>query len=289
MPPQPIDLDRLVSSPRLPTLPAVALKIVELMQQRDVGIDELASAISLDPALASKVLKSANSGFYARSRSVTRLRDAVMVLGLRTVKTLSLSFSLVGQLRANEGGGFDYVGFWQRSLLTATCARSLVTHLDPGQKEEAFLGGLVHCLGVLALHQGLGASYEPLVAQSKGDYLLLREAERRTFGLDHSQVGAALAENWHLPAGITAVLRYYQTPEQAFGAERLLVQAVATAADAADFLVSSGNARALQSFNLRCQEWFQLDLAEAEDVLAAAHADAQAMGCLLYTSDAADE
>ena len=68
-PAQSIDLEQLIASPRLPTLPTVALQIIELVQQPDVGIDELAEAISRDPALSTKVLKSANSGFYSRRSS----------------------------------------------------------------------------------------------------------------------------------------------------------------------------------------------------------------------------
>lgn len=284
-PAQSIDLEQLIASPRLPTLPTVALQIIELVQQPDVGIDELAEAISRDPALSTKVLKSANSGFYSRSRSVTRLKDALMVLGLRTVKTLSLSFSLVGPLRANEGGGFDYIAFWQRSLLTASCARSLVARLDKTQKEEAFLAGLVHCLGVVALHQGLAAQYESLFTASKGVYRRLREAEREALGLDHTHVGAAMAEKWNLPAGITAVLRYYPEPQKASPAEQLLVRAVAAAAVGADVLVSGGDGEALRLFYDRCEDWFGLSPSDAQEILAASHADAQVMGGLMEMKD----
>jgi HD-like signal output (HDOD) protein len=120
-------LESLMGSSRLPTIPAVAVEIVGLVQRPDLDIEVLSNTISRDPALAARVLKTANSGFYGRPRSVSRLRDAVIVLGLRSVKTLALGFSLVGNMQKQADKSSNHTVVWQRSLLTATAARAVAT------------------------------------------------------------------------------------------------------------------------------------------------------------------
>lgn len=109
--PSTLSLVELMESANLPTIPVVAVQIIGLVQREDLDIDLLAETIMRDPSLSARVLKTANSGFYGRPRSVTKIRDAVMVLGLRSVKTLALGFSLVGAMRHAEKGekkGFDH-------------------------------------------------------------------------------------------------------------------------------------------------------------------------------------
>ena len=74
-------LERILKSPRLPSLPAVAVQIIDLVQQPDIGLNELAAAVGRDPAMAGKILKTANSSFYAQARTISRVSDALMVLG----------------------------------------------------------------------------------------------------------------------------------------------------------------------------------------------------------------
>src|SRR5262245_30047235 len=129
-------LSALMESTRLPSIPAVAVEIVGLVQDPDLAIELLAGSIQRDPALAARLLKTANSGFYGRPRSVTRVREAVMVMGLRTVKTLALGFSLVGGMR--DGKKDVNKETWQRSLLMAAGARGLAIRAGYACEDEAF-------------------------------------------------------------------------------------------------------------------------------------------------------
>lgn len=275
-------LQRVLKSPRLPSLPAVALQIIDLVQQPDVSLDDLAVAISKDPALASKILKTANSGFYARSRRVSRLSEALVVLGLRRVKTLALGFSLVEDLKGKDSDGFDHTGFWLRSLYAATVARALAPRAGiTGQAEEAFLGGLTHCLGMLALNQAVRHSYQALVAEAGGNSIRLLPLERDEIGVTHSDVGGALAEQWNLPNELAASMRFYGDPMEAPADVRRLVQCVTVGAYGADLLVGTSAGESLSQFRRACQDWFGLPPSDAEDLLCDAHEAGSDMAVLL--------
>ena len=257
-------LESVLASPRLPSLPSVAIRIIELVQEPDVTVAELADAIAVDPALASKILKTANSPLYAQSRRISRLRDAVMRLGLRTVKTLALGFSLVDQLKAGDQSSFDHQSFWEHSILTATAAKTIAVRSGGPGAEEAFLGGLMHGLGILATNQALGTEYARLYAAAGGDLVRLRQLEIEALGFDHVMVAAQLAERWNLPPTLAACLHHAHEPDLAPVAERAAVQMVAAGMRVADVFMHGDDPDALEMYRLACQSWFRMstDLAD---------------------------
>jgi diguanylate cyclase (GGDEF)-like protein len=279
-------LDRLMESSKLPTIPAVAVQILGLVQRPDLSIDLLAETITHDPALSARVLKTANSGFYGRPRSVTRVRDAVMVLGLRSVKTLALGFSLVGDMRRQAGAGVDHTAIWQRSLLTAAAARTIANRAGLACADEAFLGGLLHLIGVVALNQALGGEYAAMMAQCGREPAKLRTAERARFGFDHAEAGAALAEKWNLPEALVVAIRLFPAPDTADSDFRDIVRCVATAEAAADLTLGDDPGAALTRFRWDCQQLFGLTDVEADSMVEAFLEDAKVLGSMLDVPEA---
>src|SRR5215475_8477778 len=108
-------LQRIRQCPNLPSLPAIAMQVLDLAQKADVDIAEIAKIISKDPALSSKILKTVNSSFYGRSQHVGTISHAMVILGLQSVKSLVLGFSLVTSLASNKSKGFKHVSYWKRS------------------------------------------------------------------------------------------------------------------------------------------------------------------------------
>src|SRR3954467_15531595 len=125
--------------PTLPSLPAIAVQVLELAQKPDVDIAEIARVISKDPALSSKILRTVNSSFYARAQHVSTISHALVILGLQSVKTLVLGFSLVTNLAKNKTKGFKHLAYWKRSIFAATGARTIAAKVGLVQQEEAFL------------------------------------------------------------------------------------------------------------------------------------------------------
>ena len=136
-----------------------------------------------------------------------------MVLGMKTVKLLSLSFSLVGSLPS--GGvknGFDFGQYWKRSLTSAVAGRSLAKLAERREADEIFLVGLLGHIGRLAITTCLGELYQS--AAQEGGSWLSTEQERQSFGFTSWDVGATLLQEWELPASICVPVGYCSTPDE---------------------------------------------------------------------------
>jgi len=181
----------------LPTLPALALKVLELCQQDDLNLNEIATVIGNDPALAAKLLRMANSPVSGLKRPARTVSHALALLGVNTVRTLALSFSLASDLK-KPGKGVQQ-GVWKRSILAAISAREIARVVESRLAEEAFLAALLQDIGALALAQiepkQCAANWE----KSKGDHTLLIQLEREAFGTDHAEVTQWLLTRWKLP------------------------------------------------------------------------------------------
>jgi diguanylate cyclase (GGDEF)-like protein len=174
-----------------------------LARSPDLELAELAEVISRDPGLAARVLRIANSSFYARRRHVANLRDALVVLGINAAISLALGFSLVQALGSAGTHAGRYTRFWSRSLLAAHAAEELGRQLKVGLPENAFLAALVQDIGILAMDQALGEEYLSLVPQDGAhEHDRLVAAERGRFGTDHAEVGAWLLARWDLPESL---------------------------------------------------------------------------------------
>ena len=90
--------------------------------RRDAPVAEIAKVISADPAITSRLLRTVNSSFYRRSHTISTVAHAITVLGVVSVKTIVLGFSLVANLKKQQTKGFDHLGYWRHSLYTATAA-----------------------------------------------------------------------------------------------------------------------------------------------------------------------
>ena len=193
-------LQKIESVPQLPSLPTV--KVLELAKQSNASVSSVAKVISSDPALSAKVLKTINSSFYGLPLQVSTIDRALVLLGMQSVKTLALGFSLAGSSNSRRSSKFNHTRFWRQSLFSAVAARAVakaVKHQDP---EEAFLAGLLSDIGTLAMHWALAREYDVLLEASEGDQIELVRRSREKFDLDHAQVGGAMAEHWNFPAGM---------------------------------------------------------------------------------------
>src|SRR4029078_10488211 len=135
-------LEKVRQADNLPSLPAVAMQVLKMTQADDCSVAEIARVIQQDPALTGRLLKIVNSSLFGLSRKISSLPQATVVLGLRTVKVMVLSFSLVDTMQKRRPGGFDYAGYWRRSLTTAVASRLLAERVRRPLTDEAFVCGL---------------------------------------------------------------------------------------------------------------------------------------------------
>ena len=152
--------ERIRRCPNLPSMPAIAMQSIGAhLQKADVDIAEIARIISKDPALSGKILKTVNSSFYGRSQNISTISHALVILGLQSVKTLVLGFSLVTTLTSSKPQGFKHLNYWRRSIYSATAARNIAAKLKLVQQEEVFLAALLQDIGMLVLDRVMGKEY----------------------------------------------------------------------------------------------------------------------------------
>ncbi len=260
-------LSKILDCPRLPSLPAIAMEVISLCRQEDINIKQIARTISNDPALATKILRTVNSSYYGLSQPVSTISHALVILGLNSVRTLALGFSLMSNLKDAPGEGYDLNIVWRRSLYAAVGARSIAKRVGIMQHEEAFLGGLLQDLGVIAMIQGIGAPYIQLLKRIGPSFENLWKEERKEFDLDHMQVGRALAEQWKLPPILIAPIRYHEQPDGCPSEARQMVQAVLVGAKAADVFLNEKSRLATEDFFLALRQNFQTDQSTAMELL----------------------
>jgi len=206
-------LDEILNCPTLPSLPAVAIRVLELTSDPDVKMDELAKEIQFDQGIAAKILRTVNSSFYGLRKRCSSIDHALVMLGLNPVKSLVLGFSLVSTVKADEDDGFDYLGYWERGLTTAVASKFAAEMT--GNKliaDESFLAGLFQDIGMVALHRTIGGEYIEVLASAQGNHTLLPKLELDAFEIQHSTIGAMMCENWKMPHEIVIPVRYHDRP-----------------------------------------------------------------------------
>ena len=204
-------VESILKSDDLPSPPGVAVKLLELFVVPNVEIDEMVEVISADPALAAKLIDYCNSPLFAMSRETTNIRQAVILMGMKAVKILALSFSLV-QTTSKDRGVFDYDQFWSQSLATAASAKTIAEKLG-GSGEDEFLSGLMLGAGQIGLAHTFPNRYVEMVEESKNDGIILSQLEQNEWGCDRYQITIALLQHWNFPPQLVDPILEYVTTE----------------------------------------------------------------------------
>jgi putative nucleotidyltransferase with HDIG domain len=194
---------------RFPALPAVAARILEASLSENVDLKALLALVRNDPALASHLIRVANSAAHHFSSKVTTVERAGTLLGLTAVRNAVLGVTVFRHLSQEKGGRLA-LELWQHSVAVALSCEKLAERfgVDPG---EGFVLGLLHDVGKFVL---LSAAYRPQegwAGRALGEHLSA-ERERELFGMDHAQIGARILERWRLPAALFEVVAAHHDP-----------------------------------------------------------------------------
>jgi len=194
----------------LPPLPAVALELLGLLDDSQVPLRRISALLRIDPALSAEVLRVANSALYGVSRRVEEISHAALVLGSEVIKRIALTVA-INRFSRNAGRDRLLRKCWDHSLATALLAERLAPSL--GQESgRAYMAGLLHDVGRLALIACYPAEYAHLLAVVREYSLDELESERELFDIDHCEAGCWLAEEWKLPEAFAhAIARHHES------------------------------------------------------------------------------
>jgi putative nucleotidyltransferase with HDIG domain len=207
------------ASVSIPTVPATLLEINQIFSDPDGSAREAAAVVTRDPAIASKVLRIANSSYYGLRNPVNSIQLAVSILGLRVLKNIVVQATVLEDLSCpGEADGFSATWLWDHSFKVACATRELAGCLGKEsllEQDEAYTCGLLHDVGKVILLEDQREKFTEALAMSKGRTLEMHLAEREVLGFSHAHVGAVLAQRWKLSQQIiTAVLCHHPLPDQ---------------------------------------------------------------------------
>jgi len=252
----------------LPSLPTIAVQVLDLAQRPTMDIQEIARAISKDPALSTKILRTVNSSFYGRSHAISTISHALVVLGLQSVKTLVLTFSLVTNLSKTGGKGFKHLSYWKRSIYAATAAKTIAARVKLVQTEEAFLAALMADIGMLVLEAALSEQYGELCARAATHQDLLK-LERQELDLTHADVAAILTEQWKFPPILAIPIAHSHNSQAVTETSvKALSQLVELAGLCAEVFVDQEAAGAIKMVREACSTRFKLSETDCDAMLA---------------------
>lgn len=200
---------------KMPAFPKSVQRILELSRDINCSPKELVSVIEKDPVMTMKLLHIINSAYYSFPKQITSVGQAVVYIGLNTIKNMALSFAVIGVLPQQNSAGFDMQRYLMHSLITASLARLLCQKFnkdgtDPG---DCNLAGLLHDFGKVVFAQFMAEEFKQALSYSAENKVPLHIAERHIIGVDHSEVGAMLVEGWQFPKNLSENIRHHHDTE----------------------------------------------------------------------------
>jgi HD-like signal output (HDOD) protein len=197
----------------LPPFPAVANRVLSLVNNEDVGARQISEVINLDPTFTAEILRVANSPLFGVAREISTVQHAVTLVGVNRIKAMATMIALSKVVKSSLR--VDVLRkFWIHSLvtgiLTDESARSVGTKVD-----GAYTAGLLHNLGTLGLMSAYPEEYARMVEVSTEYGFDLIRTERDLFEIDHCAAGACLAEEWNFPdAIVVALAMHHEEPKK---------------------------------------------------------------------------
>ena len=215
----------------LPSLPAVVIEVMQMANNPLSNATDFEASIRKDQALTAKMLKLVNSSFFGMPNKINSISRAVVVLGIKTLKSVVLAASTSKLLDRNlEVYGYARGGLWLHSLATAVIARHLALKafkMNVDDAEELFVGGLLHDIGKIVI--------SPILAENREEWqrfftsnpkATLIEAENTVAGIDHCEAGAKLMSRWQLSPRLISILQHHHHCDNGNSPDSLFTNAI---------------------------------------------------------------
>lgn len=207
-------LSTLKVSGNLPSMPQVLIQLIDCCHNPEVSLQEVSRIVDKDAAISAKVLQLVNSVFTGSRKAISSIEQAVIHLGMDTVRNLAISISVQQVFRRVETNGLLSIDrFWHHSYYNALLSRNIATAIGHPNPSEAYLAGLLHDIGKLLLWMAFPGNYAPLLLKGiRCHNARLAFLEEEKLHVNHCQAGAWLCEQWQLPTLIADAIRFHHHP-----------------------------------------------------------------------------
>jgi HD-like signal output (HDOD) protein len=204
----------------LPAMPHIVQKAQEIIANPDSNLNELSSLIEIEQAIATRVLKLANSTYYGLSGKVSSVQHASVLLGYKTLGELITVAGISGLMDKNlKGYDLSSEDLWRHSIAVAVGSRIIAGRKDPEFGNEAFFAGLVHDAGKVVLDQHVYErkdDFETFMGNGQHTFL---SAEKEILGFDHSEMAFELCQKWQIPSNQSDAVKFHHCPSKSEGNE----------------------------------------------------------------------
>lgn len=279
-------LMRRLGDTSVPTLPQVAIKVINLVSNPNSTIKQFAEVIRADQALTGRLLRMANSAHYAQSAKVTNIERAMILLGLERVKAVALGFHL-SKAAAGDKGDFSTACLWAQSLFRGWFAMRLAEKVHPAVAAESFIVSLMADAGLPMMPKLIGQAYAKAINASETPPKCFLN-EKNTFPFTHVDVAASMARIWNLPDVLRAPLGNHHTAPQAVSLKdsTSTLQAITYFANAIP-LGRNAHAEVDDKLIRLAERYFQITSVDLTELVAQASIDVDA--CRALFADVIDE
>jgi putative nucleotidyltransferase with HDIG domain len=206
----PPSMDALVSRIQdISSLPAVAVKTMEIANDPDSSTLDLVKVVETDPSLSARILRCVNSSAYSLRGRITNLQRAISFLGMREIRRLAVTASVSELFTQDEAiGHYRRRGLWKHLVAVGLCARLIAMRQKMAGFEDAFLAGLLHDIGIVFEDQYAHERFCAVIGALNNNTPLV-ETERKYLGFDHTRLGVKVAESWRFPECVKAAIGYH--------------------------------------------------------------------------------
>ena len=251
----------------LPSEPSLLVELLDLCHNDNANFEMFSSAIKKDISLTAKILQVANSPAYRQWNQITDIRRMLIVLGMTNVKNI-VTTCAIQQFFANFTKDFNKQVqlIWLRALNCANLSERIAKLVGYEKPGEAFLGGLLHQVGMLLLLLNRESDYTPLLDHYYSDTEGFRSQELETLGVEHCELGAALVQSWKLDSFLADAIQFQQAPAEELFSSPTLLKILAVASP----LSSKNSARDNSVFREKAGLLFDLTEDSVLDCLAVA-------------------
>jgi putative nucleotidyltransferase with HDIG domain len=255
----------LEESKKLPSLPYVISEILQKIEDPATSPAEFQDVIMKDPIITAKTLKLANSAFYGYARAISTISNAVIILGIDTLRSLVITMSAYNVLN-KEVKGYRYTenDFWKHSLSTALITRKIASLRSCRNTEAFFIAGLLHDIGKFLLDRFRFLYLENIEEFVRKNKVPDHLAEKAVLGYSHADAGAELANLWKFPQLLIDVILYHHWPLKAVGQNSQYVRTV----HVADVLSYEFLDKTPEILNRTVEQEINLSTAEKKEIFA---------------------
>lgn len=193
----------------LPVLPATALEAFRIANDLTASADHLERVISRDVALTTRILAVANSAFMGLRRPIDSVREAVVLLGTRQVRTVASLQAVSPLFETKNEGLISGEQLWAHSLAVALWTQKIGKRLRYANLTHVYTAGLMHDMGIILLQNCLGEEYEQVILTAKESQRDLMDLEQEQLGTNHARIGATLSAKWMLNPRLTWLISHH--------------------------------------------------------------------------------